>query len=81
MAKRLSEQLANLSVRAKNVEDAFGAAQKEAREKLETRKEPGTCCREKRHRESRSRNPERCRLCHKGFEHREGESQRRLERA
>jgi hypothetical protein len=39
MAKRLSEQLADLSVRAKNVEDAFGAAQKEAREKLETRKE------------------------------------------
>ena len=35
MAKRLSEQLADLSVRAKNVEDAFGAAQKEAREKLE----------------------------------------------
>jgi hypothetical protein len=39
MAKRLSEQLADLSVRAKNVEDAFAAAQKEAREKLETRKE------------------------------------------
>ena len=38
MAKRLSEQLADLSVRAKNVEDAFAAAQKEAREKLETRK-------------------------------------------
>jgi len=39
MAKRLSEQLADLSVRAKHVEDAFTAAQKEAREKLETRKE------------------------------------------
>ena len=38
MAKRLSEQLAELSVRAKNVEDAFAAAQKEAHEKLEARK-------------------------------------------
>ncbi len=39
MAKRLSEQLAELSVRAKNVEDAFAAAQKEAHEKLEARKD------------------------------------------
>ena len=80
MAKRLSEQLADLSVRAKNVEDAFGAAQKEAREKLETRKEEARAA-ARNATESRSRNPERCRLCHKGFQHREGESQRRLERA
>ena len=39
MAKRLSEQLADLSVRAKSVEDAFAAAQKEAHEKLEARKD------------------------------------------
>jgi hypothetical protein len=39
MAKRLSEQLAELSVRAKSVEDAFAAAQKEAHEKLQTRKD------------------------------------------
>jgi hypothetical protein len=39
MAKRLSEQLAELSVRAKKVEDAFAAAQKEAYEKLQTRKD------------------------------------------
>jgi hypothetical protein len=39
MAKRLSEQLADLSVRAKSVEDAFDGAQKEAREKLEARKD------------------------------------------
>lgn len=38
MAKRLSEQLGELSVRAKNVEDAFTAAQNEAHEKLEARK-------------------------------------------
>jgi hypothetical protein len=39
MAKRLSEQLADLSVRAKSVEDAVAAAQNEAREKLEARKD------------------------------------------
>jgi len=39
MAKRLSEQLADLSVRAKKVEDAFSAAQKEAHDKLEARKD------------------------------------------
>ncbi len=39
MAKRLSEQLAELSVRAKSVEDAFAAAQKEAHEKLSARKD------------------------------------------
>ena len=39
MAKRLSEQLAELSVRAKGVEDAFAAAQKEAHEKLQARKD------------------------------------------
>jgi hypothetical protein len=36
--KPLSEQLAELSARAKNTEDAFAAAQKEARDKIETRK-------------------------------------------
>ncbi len=39
MAKRLSEQLADLSVRAKSVEDAFAAAQKEVLTKLEVRKD------------------------------------------
>jgi hypothetical protein len=39
MAKRLSEQLADLSVRAKSVEDTFTVAQKEAREKLEARRD------------------------------------------
>ncbi len=39
MAKRLSEQLADLSARAKSVENAFDAAQKEAHEKLEARKD------------------------------------------
>jgi len=36
--KALSEQLAELSVRAKSVEDGFTAAEKEAREKVTTRK-------------------------------------------
>ena len=39
MAKRLSQQLADLSVRAKNVEDAVAAAEKEAHGKIEARKE------------------------------------------
>jgi hypothetical protein len=39
MAKRLSQQLADLSVRAKNAEDAVAAAEKEAHEKLDARKE------------------------------------------
>jgi vacuolar-type H+-ATPase subunit I/STV1 len=39
MAKRLSQQLADLSVRAKNAEDAVAAAEKEARGKIETQKE------------------------------------------
>jgi hypothetical protein len=39
MVKRLSEQLADLSVRAKNAEDAVAAAQKEAHDKIVVRKE------------------------------------------
>ena len=39
MAKRLSEHLRDLSVRAKGVEDAYDAAQKEAHEKLTARRE------------------------------------------
>src|SRR6516225_6591099 len=39
MAKRLSEQLADLSVRAKSTEEAVDAAAKEAHEKLMARKE------------------------------------------
>jgi len=39
MAKRLSEQLADLSVRAKNAEDAAAAAQKEAHDKIVARRE------------------------------------------
>src|SRR5260370_29334247 len=39
MAKRLSEQLAELSVRTKNAEDAVAAAEKEARDKVEARRE------------------------------------------
>src|SRR6516162_4124485 len=39
MAKPLSEQLADLSVRAKHAEDAFSTAQKEAHDKLEARKQ------------------------------------------
>ena len=39
MAKPLSEQLADLSVRAKHAEDAFSAAQKEAHDKIEARKQ------------------------------------------
>ena len=39
MAKKLSEQLADLSVRAKNTEDAVAAAEKEAHEKVTARKE------------------------------------------
>ncbi len=39
MAKRLSEQLADLSVRAKNAEDAAAAAQKEAHDKFVARRE------------------------------------------
>jgi hypothetical protein len=39
MAKPLSEQLADLSVRAKHAEDAFSAAQKEAHDKIEVRKQ------------------------------------------
>jgi hypothetical protein len=39
MAKRLSEHLRDLSVRAQGVEDAYDAAQKEAHEKLIARRE------------------------------------------
>ena len=39
MAKRLSQQLADLSVRAKNAEDVVAAADKEAHDKIESRKE------------------------------------------
>jgi predicted nucleic acid-binding Zn-ribbon protein len=39
MAKPLSEQLSELSVHAKNAEDALAAAQKEARDKIVVRKE------------------------------------------
>ena len=39
MAKPLSEQLADLSVRAKSTEDALAAAQKEAHDKIEARKQ------------------------------------------
>ena len=39
MAKPLSQQLADLSLRAKNAEDAIAAASKEAQEKIEARKE------------------------------------------
>ncbi len=39
MAERLSEQLADLSVHAKNAEDAFAAAQKEAHDKVVARRE------------------------------------------
>ena len=39
MPKRLSQQLADLSVRAKSAEDAMAAAEKEAHGKIEARKE------------------------------------------
>jgi hypothetical protein len=39
MAEPLSQQLADLSVRAKNAEDAIAAASNEAHEKIEARKE------------------------------------------
>jgi len=39
MPKPLSDQLADLSVRAKHAEDAFSAAQKEAHDKIEVRKQ------------------------------------------
>jgi len=39
MAKRLSQQLADLSVRAKNAEDAVAVAEKEAHGKIDARKE------------------------------------------
>src|SRR5260370_41000045 len=39
MAKRLSQQLADLSIRAKNAEDAVAAAEKEAHGKSEARKD------------------------------------------
>ena len=39
MAKAPSEQLAELSVRVKNTETAVAAAQKEAHDKIETRKQ------------------------------------------
>jgi hypothetical protein len=39
MAKRLSEQLAELSVRTKNAEDAAAAAEKEAHDKVMARRE------------------------------------------
>jgi len=39
MAKPLSEQLAELSVRAKNAEDALAAAKKEGHDKIAARKE------------------------------------------
>jgi fibrillarin-like rRNA methylase len=47
MAKRLSQQLADLSVRAKNAEDAMAAAEKEAHDKIEARKEKTRAAAEK----------------------------------
>ena len=46
MAK-LSEQLADLSVRAKTAEDAVAAAQKEAHDRIETRKQQARAAAEK----------------------------------
>jgi len=39
MVKKLSEQLADLSLRAKNAEDSVSAAEKEAHDKIAARKE------------------------------------------
>jgi predicted nucleic acid-binding Zn-ribbon protein len=39
MTNKLSEQLSELSVRAKHAEDAFSTAQKEAHDKMEARKQ------------------------------------------
>jgi hypothetical protein len=47
MAKLLSQRLADLSVRAKNAEDAVAAAAKEAHGKIETRKEQARAAAEK----------------------------------
>ena len=58
MAKPLSEQLADLSVRAKHAEDAFSTAQKEAHDKLEARKQKGVPMRRRPSRRSiRKSNP------------------------
>ena len=45
MVKPLSEQLADLSIRAKQAEDALSAAQKEAHDKIEVRKQQASACR------------------------------------
>ena len=47
MAKPLSQQLADLSVRAKNAENAIVAASKEADYKIEARKEEARVAAEK----------------------------------
>jgi hypothetical protein len=39
VARPLSQQLADLSIRAKNTEDAVAAAEKDAHDKIESRKE------------------------------------------
>jgi hypothetical protein len=47
MAKPLSQQLADLSVRAKNAEDAIAAASNEAHDKIEARKKEARAVAEK----------------------------------
>ena len=52
MVERLSQQLYDLSVRAKQAEDAASAAQKEARDKIMARREQARADLSHRHRRS-----------------------------
>jgi len=56
--KPLSEQLANLSVRAKNAEDAVAAAQKEAHDKIVARCTGAIC-----YRGSNQKSRPKCQVC------------------
>ena len=79
MTKRLSDQLADLSVRAKSAEQALDAAEKEAHDKIVARKEQAhaaaTKAVEKVNQEVKSANDTATR----NWSRREGEDRRRYE--
>ena len=74
MVKPLSEQLADLSVRAKSNEDALAAAQKEAHDKIEARKQQARAAATKAIEKVKSRSQIRLRFRHAGLEYREGQN-------
>ena len=79
MTKRLSEQLADLSVRAKSAEQALDAAEKEAHDKIVARKGTGAYRCDQSGRKGQSRSQVGQRHGDQKLERREGEDCRRHE--